>query len=328
MSIKITGQIIHKNPVIILVGLNGQPDAPASFLSHDLFLDIDEKYYFFMNPMFTFSRPSFLETILKELNKQIKKFTQHRYVLLLNDGNELGAVKPETPCEIYICGEHSCVNTNIFEKFICTDSEKIYDGTYIAQNAPLKRINLIEKIEKISLITSKMDRNEFLRLKSQNPTIKVHNFLNADENYKKLNVKDIFEILTRSRCGIILSPYEAQCRAVAEYLLAGLPVLTTPSIGGRERFLTPSNSVICDPSETGIKNALDYFRTHSYEPKGIIHDFKTSVLKERKWLGHIINTVIQKDGFRPVNIFNLNIAHNAFSNTDLLSSQLHILGRK
>lgn len=50
------------------------------------------------------------------------------------------------------------------------------------------------------------------------------------------SIDKINEIYGQSRCGLILSAEEGACFAAMEYLLCGLPVVTTPNIGGRDEF--------------------------------------------------------------------------------------------
>lgn len=58
--------------------------------------------------------------------------------------------------------------------------------------------------------------------------------------------------LARADYGAILSTEEGNCRASHEYLMSGLPVLSTYSVGGREVFYDDDNSVLCAPTLEGV----------------------------------------------------------------------------
>jgi hypothetical protein len=54
--------------------------------------------------------------------------------------------------------------------------------------------------------------------------------------YRQLEVREIPAWLNQARVGLCLSAYEGCMRASAEYLLCGLPIVSTPNIGGRDRL--------------------------------------------------------------------------------------------
>ena len=45
-------------------------------------------------------------------------------------------------------------------------------------------------------------------------------------------------------------------RASMEYLLCGLPVVSTPSIGGRDRYFRSDYAVICEPNPRAVADAV------------------------------------------------------------------------
>src|SRR5690606_24986861 len=49
---------------------------------------------------------------------------------------------------------------------------------------------------------------------------------------------------------------EGACLASSEYLLCGLPVVSTPSRGGRDIWYDEDNSMICEPSPAAVHRAV------------------------------------------------------------------------
>lgn len=72
-----------------------------------------------------------------------------------------------------------------------------------------------------------------------------------------LNNAEVAEILSKSHCGLILSETEGACFASAEYLLSGLPVVSTPSQGGRDELFDPSCVWIVPPEEQAVEHAVE-----------------------------------------------------------------------
>ena len=65
------------------------------------------------------------------------------------------------------------------------------------------------------------------------------NYSKASGTLRDLNTEEVRRILVQSRCGLALSAQEGAMYASGEYLLAGLPVVTTRSRGGRDAFTIP-----------------------------------------------------------------------------------------
>ena len=81
-------------------------------------------------------------------------------------------------------------------------------------------------------------------LKDSIPNAKIFNFpgginLSAIQSLKyipQLKPESISKILNLSKVGVILSYKEGACYASIEYLLSGIPMVTTKNIGGRDIF--------------------------------------------------------------------------------------------
>jgi glycosyltransferase involved in cell wall biosynthesis len=56
--------------------------------------------------------------------------------------------------------------------------------------------------------------------------------------------------------GGIFSEKEGACYSSSEYLLCGLPVVSTRSEGGRDEWYNKWNSIICDPIESAVSEAV------------------------------------------------------------------------
>ena len=64
----------------------------------------------------------------------------------------------------------------------------------------------------------------------------------ATSGYRNLDAAELCHWLNRSRTGLCLSEREGAMFASIEYLLCGLPIVTTPSIGGRHVFFEADTS--------------------------------------------------------------------------------------
>ncbi len=76
------------------------------------------------------------------------------------------------------------------------------------------------------------------------------------ENYNNLSHDDIVEYYNISKVGGIFSETEGSCFSSGEYLLCGLPVISTKCSGGRQHWYNKDNSIICEDNEYSVKDAV------------------------------------------------------------------------
>ncbi|WP_092048398.1 glycosyltransferase [Planctomicrobium piriforme] len=81
-----------------------------------------------------------------------------------------------------------------------------------------------------------------------------------------LTAEEVNLVHNQSRIGVILSEQEGGCGASTEYLLAGLPVVSTSSTGGRDLFYDSGNSIICEPTVDGVRSALNQTLAMEWSP--------------------------------------------------------------
>jgi len=148
-------------------------------------------------------------------------------------------------------------NMNVCEHtYRIRNEPKRWDAVYIAAAKPYKRLHLARLVDSLQVITyfwpdqrnaeGKWDLHAF------EPAIR-HASFNDDW------ISDTEEIARRvsaSRCGLALSRKEGAMLGMMQYLYAGLPVVSTPSLGGRDLFLDPRHSVIVEPTAEAVRDGV------------------------------------------------------------------------
>lgn len=71
-----------------------------------------------------------------------------------------------------------------------------------------------------------------------------------------LGPEAVNQVYSRAAVGLCLSAAEGAMYAAVEYLLAGLPVVSTPSVGGRDVFFDPDYCLIVPPDPARIAEAV------------------------------------------------------------------------
>lgn len=124
--------------------------------------------------------------------------------------------------------------------------EKIYDAVYVGRLTPFKRHNLASSVNKLALVTGSLHGAD---LSSYLPP---HEFINS----QPLTPAEVNELICSSKTGLILSEIEGACYASSEYLLSGIPVVSTLSQGGRDVWYNDYNSIICEPTPEAVSNGV------------------------------------------------------------------------
>jgi len=124
-----------------------------------------------------------------------------------------------------------------------------------------KRRHLCKKIKNCVHI-GYFQTNDYINNKSFFPNNGIYpNFENGKEknkeNFNIIKTDKITEFINESLVGGIFSSEEGACWSSSEYLLCGIPVISTYSHGGRAHWYNEYNSIQCDDNEDSIKNAFD-----------------------------------------------------------------------
>jgi tetratricopeptide (TPR) repeat protein/glycosyltransferase involved in cell wall biosynthesis len=136
--------------------------------------------------------------------------------------------------------------------------DKIYDGIYVDFDKKSKRYQLASQVSRLALVTTANPG----KVVSEIPP---HDYLND----KPLPPKEICEKMNQAHCGLILSAEEGACSTSSEYLLCGIPVVSTPSLGGRDVWYDEYNSIICEPTPEAIALAVEKFLQNPPDPQHI-----------------------------------------------------------
>lgn len=153
------------------------------------------------------------------------------------------------------------VNLNCFldeRRFFCDrGAEKLFSSIYVARLVDFKRHFLCSQLDNLALVAGDTHGSAS---KGYVPPFTYRNSRALSEN-------EVCEKINQSRSGLILSGTEGACFASSEYLLCGIPVISTPSEGGRSVWYDEYNSMIVDPDPGAVKDAVDYFSRHKRNPE-------------------------------------------------------------
>lgn len=240
-----------------------------------------------------------------------REFPNVRVVVLANDPKEV-EIFNSLGTEAIFCNHNAFLDERRTRAFRV--SRKRFDAVYLARMSPFKRHGLMSALD--------MSRSYLLGMSEYQ---KEHAYV--EETLKKLpgiTIRrsfpglDVSRLLAQAVCGVALSAKEGAMFASAEYLLSGLPIVNTPSLGGREWLFPEGAFVNVEDTPEAVAEGVRHWVEHPADPAAVRAGFLAKAEPHRERLRALLNEMIapnewkgrfpHKLGIRtPRNVFRCNL---------------------
>jgi glycosyltransferase involved in cell wall biosynthesis len=206
-----------------------------------------------------------LEGQSERLANIAKSYTQehsrHHLTFVSNTERETELMRAQGCTAVTI--NHNCLSDEETFKPI-PQIEPVFDAVYNARFAPWKRHELAQDIKKLVLIYFRHNGEESVEhfharhahLSAMMPNACFMNELTPD-GCQWMSSKQVNRVLAQSKVGLCLSEIEGAMRASIEYLFAGLSVVSTPSLGGRDFYFDDEYCIICESDPRRVREAVE-----------------------------------------------------------------------
>jgi hypothetical protein len=139
-----------------------------------------------------------------------------------------------------------------------------FDAIYNAQLLPWKRHELTLGIEKCAFLfyrdpSAQDSASAATTILARHAAVPGHVFINPLDTHGlpvKMSRAAVNQHLNRAAVGLCLSAKEGPMFASTEYLLAGLPIVTTPSVGGRDVYHDEEYCWTVPPDPRSVADAV------------------------------------------------------------------------
>lgn len=171
-----------------------------------------------------------------------------------------------------------CLQHNLLcrEDIFCAgENTPTWDAIYIGALSAYKRPSLAKNIPSLRILAR--NYNE-----TGPETLRHFKIPHAAINTTWMPRRDVHKEILKSRCGLALSKTEGSMNATTEYLLCGIPIVSTPSKGGRDLWFTPHNHILCPPTPEGVAQAVASFKNTQADHKRIADDALNFLLEQRR----------------------------------------------
>ena len=143
--------------------------------------------------------------------------------------------------------------------------KKRFDAVYLARIAPFKRHLLLEKIVSPRILLAGSNWYEHEREYVDDVKARL-----AEAVYiRTFRGLDASKVLCPAVCGLCLSAREGAMFASAEYMLCGLPLVNTPSVGGREQLFPADYFVNVEADSEAIAAGIAQWISNPPDPYAV-----------------------------------------------------------
>ena len=225
---------------------------------------------------------------LKKQIVQLGKMYPGLEIVFLVNSEEEKSIFNSLEIESYFVPNNCHQREDIFE--VIPGLDKKYNAVMNARMARWKRIELGNKIDNIALITIQDDEKYLREMRELFRSSYWPNY-ERDNKYSYLSRDKINTILNESYVGLIFSEIEGNNRATIEYLMSGIPVVSTKSKGGRDYFITPECGRIVEANENAIVTAVEELKSLEFDPFQIRKLTMDKIFKHRNVFIQIVEKV-------------------------------------
>jgi len=224
---------------------------------------------------------------------------RHRIVVLCSTESErrrLGAAGIEG----IFCSHNALVDESIFR---ITSEEKRYDAIYNAQMAPFKRHKLARNVESLALLAYfdgvRSTKEYYFETKRQLRSALWLNEAGDRTPLKRMEVEAVVTALNRARVGLCLSAKEGAMYASIEYMLCGLPIVSTRSRGGRDEFFDDRYVVMVRATADAVRRGVAEAMHRAAPPALVREETLKKIAPHRERFTDFLDSVLIDSGCSP-----------------------------
>ena len=300
-------------PIFLGPGVPAAPLGPASILGARL---DNRRAWSFVVPSHTWENPGVRAEALAAHQIHLAQAPAHHVFFLCSTAAEVLALQRESVRAIF--GHHNLlVRDAVFAPDPTTPKD--FDAIYVGQMSPFKRHWLAREVPRLALVYYPRDRTlsdiESVRLAlpratfvnaevaATHPARPAHgrageliNRVLAERGYASLPPPAVAVYCNRARVGLCLSAEEGAMYASMEYLLCGLPVVTTPSRGGRDFFFDPEYTLTVPADPRAVRDAVAALIARAIPPETIRATVLARLAHERARLQALLGAAFDEAG--------------------------------
>jgi glycosyltransferase involved in cell wall biosynthesis len=173
--------------------------------------------------------------------------------------------------------------------------EKRFDAVYNARMSPFKRHALAREIPRLLMIGGVMapsDSEEyFAHVRRELP----HARFTHAQGDAWISPARIAAAVNQAKVGLCLSAVEGAMYAATEYLLCGLPVVSTASLGGRDEWFDPKHARVVRDDPAAVAEAVAELIALRLPPERIRQRTLREVWRHRRRFVELVQNIYDRE---------------------------------
>lgn len=291
----VAGFAVSREPLIFWGPAAGSyPVGPASYIADAIG---HRRAYFLISPSWHREDPATVAADRAHVRTAQARYPEHRFLFLIATRKELQSYR-DAGLPAAICMKGAFVDETVFD--VDPSATKKFDAIYNAAIAPYKRHELCGSLGSLALL---YHRHEHFGVHDSERVNRIRALLSRatwinelDGTYRSFLLRDVPYWLNQARVALCLSAEEGAMRAAAEYLLCGLPIVSTPNIGGRDRLADPRYWIEAEPEPSAIAAAVDALIARDIDPHLVRRSTIEKLQGDRARLVNVIATIFAEEG--------------------------------
>ena len=230
------------------------------------------------------------EQLVDEANQMITDLglRKQQFKIMYNDQRDKNLFE-SVGFEGEIINHNAWLDENKFMKPL--ELQKKYDAIYVARLIELKRHYLAAEVSNLALVAGENHGT------AASAYIPPHIYRNDTE----LSPSEVAVKINESVCGLILSEVEGASFVSSEYLMCGIPVVSTVSLGGRDIWYDDYNSIVVQPNSKDVAEAVNFLKNNRRDPNQIRSRHIELAKEQRRKFINIFSEILNSTGVDYIN---------------------------
>lgn len=239
---------------------------------------------------------------LHEIRAYRRRYPKHELQFLCNAADEVETFRRSGEPS-WLLNHNLTISEDLFRPL--PDVKVDFSAVCNARLAPGKRIHLAAQIDSVAYIVRMISRDgaaEAAQILAELQALAPnHQIVNPrdDGQFSYMGAEAVNLVYARAAVGLCLSAVEGAMLSSMEYMLAGLPIVSTPSLGGRDFFFDPEYCAIVPPDPGAIRDAVAEMKSRKIPRAYIREKTLLRVEKERDAFLGLLDDYLKRRGYPP-----------------------------
>jgi glycosyltransferase involved in cell wall biosynthesis len=222
-----------------------------------------------------------------------RRYPQKEYIFLCNSSRQYDLFGTYDLPRMF-CNHNAFLDDRMFK--INAGAVKTFDAIYTAKLEPFKRHQLASNVKSLALAAHPFGYDKrygkYIKATLTGATWLTKNF---EKDRFMIRPEDMYKYINQARVGLCLSAEEGAMYASAEYLLCGLPVVSTRSTGGRDTYFDDTYVKIVEDTPEAVAEGVEEMIERNIDPHYIRERTITKMKEHRDTFINLIQSIYDKE---------------------------------